>query len=353
MKFKFNHNTIQLKVIKYINMGILRLNSYLKEHCSDCITTQPMSVLKNKRIVIDVQIYMYQFMCETNTSLIENMYFMCSLLVRHEIIPLFVFDNRKQIKNQNVLNKDRKKQERKQIRNKAIDSVVQMITNHNENNGESDNVLNTITEINWQKLKREIVSIKNSQITQIKRLIQTFGFTYTDAEEEADEVCAHVAITKNAYGCLSDDTDMFAYGCQNIFRNFNMTKQTVSFVNVPLILKKLKITKEELKEVCVLASNDYNGNIQNIMDIFSIMEQFVLYKNKKNNNKLNNELKFYEWFIEQNEEYKMYNSEFKKIYNIFDVFAKTTSLPRIAFANKVIDHKELKNIMKNEGFHYM
>ena len=331
-------------------MGIARLNSYLKEHCSDCITTQPISILKKKRIVIDVQIYLYQFMCETNASLMENMFLMCTLLIRHEIIPLFVFDNRKKVKKQEGSeNKDNKKQERKQTRNKAIESIVQII-NDNQNNGQSnDDVSKAMTEINWQKLKRQIVSIKNSQITQIKQLIQTFGFTVVDAEEEADEVCAHAAITNNAYGCLSDDTDMFAYGCPHIFRNLNMINQTVTVVNVAAILKKLNMSREELREVCVLSGNDYNCKQKNVIDIFSIMEQFGLYKYSDKSN-LN---KFYEWFIEQNAEYNGYDAEFKKIYNIFDVFAKTVPLPRIAFINKAIDHTELRDVMEKEGFHYM
>ena len=330
-------------------MGIARLNSYLKEHCSDFIVTQPISVLKKKRIVIDVQMYMYQFMCETNASLMENMFLMCTLLVRHDVVPLFVFDNRKKTKtNTQEENKDEKKQERKETRNKAIDSVVKMI---NDNQSDNDTNDRTMTEATWQKLKRQIVRLKNSQITQIKKLIQTFGFTYADAEDEADEVCAHVAITNNAYGCLSDDTDMFAYGCTHIFRNLNMTNQTVTVINVAAILKKLNMSKEELREVCVLSHNDYNCKKKNVMDLFNIMEQFALYKSKSNKN--NDEIRFYEWFIERNVEYETYDAEFKKIYNIFDVFAKAVPLPRIAFSNKAIDHTELRDAMESEGFHYM
>ena len=36
---------------------------------------------------------------------------------------------------------------------------------------------------------------------------------------EADELCAKLVIKRYAYACLSEDMDLFVYGCNKIMRN--------------------------------------------------------------------------------------------------------------------------------------
>ena len=104
-------------------MGISQLNMYLNKHCSDCITTQPLSSLKNKKMVIDVQIYLYSFLCATNGSLMENMYKMCLLFRTNEMIPIFVFDNRSKKSTDANNNKTDMRKQRKENRNSVIEEL--------------------------------------------------------------------------------------------------------------------------------------------------------------------------------------------------------------------------------------
>jgi len=276
-----------------------------------------------------VQVYMYMFLCGSGT-LMENMFILCTQFITHEITPLFIFDGRKTA----VANKTDKRNQRKEVRNQVLDSATLS----------PDKI---ISETKFQYLKRQVVRVTNAQIAQIKQLIQSFGFTCIDAIGEADEICAHASITNKSCECLSEDTDMFAYGCMKIFRNLNITNQTITLVNVAGILNQLNMTLDEMREVCALSSNDYNCKQENIPSVFHVMEQFQEFKNQNQNQNQ----PFYEWYMEKNE---FKNDDlFKEIYNIYDVFSQAVPLSNIPFTNSPVNHKQVQTIMEEEGFYYM
>ena len=65
-------------------MGVRMLNKYLKEFCPCAIKKIPISNLGNKKIAIDVSIFMYQFI--GNNSLIESMFNMIMLFRNNHIV---------------------------------------------------------------------------------------------------------------------------------------------------------------------------------------------------------------------------------------------------------------------------
>ena len=205
-----------------------------------------------------------------------------------------------------------------------------------------------ISDAKLQTLKRQIVRVTDAQIKKVKDIIESFGFTCLEAEEEADEICAHISLTNKACGCFSDDTDMLAYGCANVYRNLNLEDNTVSWINVASILKKLNMSQNEFRQVCALAKNDYNCNQDDTATIHHVMEQFQLY----NQNKDSNDQDFYEFFLQKDSQQPL-SQEFQRIYNIFDVYARPQALPKITFSNKNADYNQLQNIMESDGFHYV
>ena len=58
---------------------------------------------------------------------------------------------------------------------------------------------------------------------------------------------------KKVDACLSDDTDMFVYGCPKVLRNINLSNHTVVLYNRNIILKELD-----------LSLNDFNFEYPNI-----------------------------------------------------------------------------------------
>ena len=65
-----------------------------------------------------------------------------------------------------------------------------------------------------EQLKKQFINITKSHIAQVKELITAYGCTYYDAPGEADELCAMLTIKGKVWACLSEDMDMFVYGCK-------------------------------------------------------------------------------------------------------------------------------------------
>jgi hypothetical protein len=254
------------------------------------------------------------------------------------MVPIFVFDNRSKKSADVNNNKTDMRKQRKENRKSVIEEL----------RGDAASLDKIISDAKLQTLKRQIVRVTDAQIKKVKDIIESFGFTCLEAEEEADEICAHISLTNKGCGCFSDDTDMLAYGCANVYRNLNLEDNTVSCINVAEVLKKLSMSQNEFRQVCALAKNDYNCNQDDTATIHHVMEKFQLY----NQNKDSNDQDFYEFFL-QKDSHQQLSQEFQRIYNIFDVYARPQALPKITFSNKSANYNQLQNIMESDGFHYM
>ena len=89
-------------------MGIRNLNKYLLQNCYHSIKDIHLSELKNKKISIDVSIYLYHF--ERNGNLMNGIYNMLNIFKFYNIIPVFIFDGKPPDEKKYIL------QERKQIK---------------------------------------------------------------------------------------------------------------------------------------------------------------------------------------------------------------------------------------------
>lgn len=371
-------------------MGITQLNSYLNKMCKNnnaCMSTISLSSLKNKKMVVDIQMYLYGFLCNERTTLMNEVYRMCAIFSQCEILPLFVFDNRNQNQCSNKLCRRRL---RKKQRNKAMEQLGKYLMDTSSTDGcDAAETENPITMIKPSKheikmLKRQIVRLTDVQIKQVKNIILSFGFTWVDAKEEADEVCAYAALTMKSCGCLSDDTDMIAYGCPNIYRNLNLDDQTVNWINLPNVLKQLGMTQYELRQICALASNDYNCDVMDAPSISQLMEHFCKYKNDTASQETYEN--FYEWFLQMNRNKNTthvddkndlddknnvddkndvdnkdkpenvecdLDTRFKQIYDMFDIYARPDTKIKLTFERKNVNKPVLKSLMEQEGFYYI
>ena len=109
-----------------------------------------------------------------------------------------------------------------------------------------------------EKLKKQFIHIKDADYIVVKSLLDHCGIAWVTAPGEADELCAHMLHTNKAYACLSDDMDMFAYGCLRVFRHFSLVKHTVLFYDLVEILFELQMTIQEFRQIVVLSGTDYN-----------------------------------------------------------------------------------------------
>ena len=223
-------------------MGIKNLNRFLSDNCTKkSIRKQHLSSFKGKTIVIDTSIYMYKY--QTENLLLENMELLISILIKYGIRPLFIFDGKPPPEKKELI------QQRAQLKREAeikYNNLQQQTVN-------LDEVIEELTD-----LKKQFVRIHDTDITNVKTLIKSLNVEYLEAPEEADQLCAHLIKTNKAWGCLSDDMDMFVYGCSHILRNFNLTQHTVIYYDMQMILTELSLSMTLFREIMVLSGTDYN-----------------------------------------------------------------------------------------------
>jgi len=216
-------------------MGIRNLNKYFKNECFNSIKILTMSELSGKKITVDINIYIYKYASEG--TLIENIYLMLSIFKHYTIIPIFIFDGKvpeekKELLLQRKLNKKNAEKEYNQL-------MQSMNTVNNDNDKQQ-------IKHNMELLKKKFVYINNTQLDNIKKLITFYGMTYIVAPFEADELCSLMVIKEMAWACLSEDMDMFVYGCPRVIRYMSLLKHTVVLYNTIEILKKLNINQNLL-----------------------------------------------------------------------------------------------------------
>ena len=234
-------------------MGIRYLNGYLTKQCKNGICTILFESLTNQTVVIDTSIYLYKF--KSVDSLVVSMTQLIHLFQEHLIHPIFVFDGKPKINKKKTL---QKRQQQKQL---AWDQYQQVL------HTESPEVL--------QSLKKNFIRVSQRDVEQIKELMDSKKVQYIQAPHEADEVCARMMKQGNAQYCMSDDMDMFVYGCSQVLRQVNLTTKTATLYQLEHILNTLHISLEDFQMICILSGTDYSESNQTIYDYMKWYNQFI------------------------------------------------------------------------------
>jgi flap endonuclease-1 len=210
-------------------MGVRFLNKYLKQHGWKGIRSLRVSDLKGKTIVVDTSIYLYRF--KAMEALLPNMVVFLQLFKQHEIKPIFIFDGTPKSNKKEVL--QLRQQDKK---------LAWKIYSENPN----------VSEEYAKQLRKRFTKVSKQDVLTIKELLAENQMAYIDAPHESDELCAKMVSLGKAYACLSDDMDMFLYGCPLVLRDFTMETETVTLYHLPLMLAQLDLTLEQFKQICVL-----------------------------------------------------------------------------------------------------
>jgi len=321
-------------------MGIKHLNQFLKENSGESIKFISIAELSGKKIAVDISIYMYKYASED--TLIENMYLMLSVFRHYNVIPIFIFDGKPPTEKNELLQKRR--QDKREAEEEFNKLKIRLSNNPGMDETEKQDIIN-----NMDMLKKTFVHINKNDIENVKELIRSFGATYYDALGEADELCAMLAIKGKVWACLSEDMDMFVYGCPRVLRYLSLLNHTTVIYDMKGILEKLGITQKELREICVISGTDYNSlndDSKNLPTLYTTLKYFKKYHREKTN------IGFYDWLIE-NTDYVKNSENLKNIYNIFDL--NTCHFNIIVFENiKIVNgpiiKETIKTILKTDGF---
>jgi len=253
-------------------MGIKHLNRFFKEEAASSLKLISLSELSGKKIAVDISIYMYKYASEG--TLIENIYLLLSILRHYNIIPIFIFDGKPPAEKKELL---QKRKENKKEAEEEYNRLKETLTiNESIDQIEKQEILNSM-----DLLKRKFVNIGKKNIELVKNLIRSYGSTYYDAPGEADELCALLAIKGKVWATLSEDMDMFIYGCPRVIRYISLMNHTAVLYNLKGILDHLGITQQELRQICILSGTDYNmlnnDEAKNSPTLYSTLKLFKKY----------------------------------------------------------------------------
>jgi flap endonuclease-1 len=321
-------------------MGIKYLNRFLKENATPSIKLCNLMDLSGKKIAVDISIYMYRF--SSDSTLIENMYLMLSIFRYYQIIPIFIFDGKPPEEKSDILLK------RKEDKSGAEKEYI-TLKRKLELNKDMDEIDKQEIICNMDMLKKKFVTINKNDIKNVKQLINSYGATYYEASGEADELCALLTVKEKVWACLSEDMDMFVYGCPRVIRYLSLMSHTVVLYEMKGILNNLGISQKELREICVLSGTDYNLDVEEDSrhTLLNTLKYYKKYRKSKS------EASFYDWLSEKYSYYIHDRELLEKIYEIFDINNKeydNKKIEKIRLVNGPICKEEIHAILRKDGF---
>jgi len=324
-------------------MGIHNLNKLLMEKCNkENIRKMHLSELKGKTIAVDTSIYLYKFMADN--TLTEHFYLMISLFRHYNIVPIFVFDGKPPKEKRELLLK------RRQQRKASEEQYNKLKEEYDAMNDSADEKVELRKELDL--LKRESTSISYDNLATTKSLITAYGAKYEQAEGEADVLCIQLVLSGKAWGCMSDDMDMFVYGCPRVFRHFSLVNHNVIFYDFSAMLGDLKMDVHTFREIAVLSGTDYNCDNKT-----SLCETIELYEKYTNSGeRTSQEYGFYNWVL-QNTSYITDYDILLSILKMFDISNYSDNSAILERIDQVsfneINMNWLRDILEKDGFVFL
>ena len=228
-------------------MGIKQLNNFLLENCSkSAIYKMPLKQLANKIVVIDTSIYLYKF--AEKEAVAENMYLLISVFRQHNITPVFVFDGKPPAEKKALLIKRKIEKDAAEEKYNELKTAVE--------EGQTSNAILSAMEL----LKKQFVRVTDADIVKSKELMRAYGVPFIESSGESDHLCAFLVKHGFAWACVSDDMDMFLYGCPRVIRHLSLLNHEGIYYDTAQILTDLDMTQEVFNDIAILSGTDYNVN---------------------------------------------------------------------------------------------
>jgi flap endonuclease-1 len=269
-------------------MGIPKLNKLLLERCPNAIEKIHLETLLNKKIAVDISIYLYKFIVDGDYM--EHLYLFLSVFKYYCIVPIFVFDGKPPPEKSALLKRRHCEKQEAYREYKSLEQQLSEISDPKKLD-ELEKTMNS--------LKKKMVRITSDHINKAVELIKAFGFEHHFAPNEADQLCVYLTTIGITYATLSDDMDMIVSGCSIVLRNLSLMNHEVSLYNTQQIVDDLGLSLDEFRDIVVLSGTDYeissnatNNTTNTNISVRKAFEYFRKYKDSQSQND------FYTWLSE-------------------------------------------------------
>ncbi|KAJ7274297.1 hypothetical protein B0H12DRAFT_1042509 [Mycena haematopus] len=140
-----------------------------------------------------------------------------------------------------------------QVKGKDLDEVQQEIDDE-------------IRVLNAQKKAalRDSEDINQQMVSQIMMMLSLFGIPYITAPMEAEAQCAELVQLGLVNGVITDDSDVFLFGSQRVFKNMFNQSKTVECFLLSDLSRELGLDRDTLIRLAYLLGSDYVDGLPGI-----------------------------------------------------------------------------------------
>lgn len=107
-------------------------------------------------------------------------------------------------------------------------------------------------------------------IIDCKKLLEIFGIPYITGPAEADAQCASLEALGLVDGVISDDSDLFLFGAENVFRHVFSSKNDPMYFASRDILKRIGLNRDDMIFLAFLMGSDYCDGIQGVGPVMAL-----------------------------------------------------------------------------------
>jgi hypothetical protein len=321
-------------------MGVKQLNYFLIENCSPkSIYKTSLRKFAGKTLVIDTSIYLYKF--AEKGAVAENIYLLISVFRQYNIVPVFVFDGKPPPEKKALLIK------RKQEKDAAEER-------YNQLKSDAESGATAVSSQEMESLKRQFVRVSESDISKAKELMVACGVPYIESRGESDHLCAFLVQHGFAWACVSDDMDMFLYGCPRVVRHLSLLNHEGVYYEFDSILADLDMSHRIFNDIAILSGTDYNVKDQKTLS--ATVKLYMEYRSWAYYNPSLG-MSFYDWLM-ANTNYIENLAHLEKVRRMFDLefyldthkdeFKAVVDL--MPFRSREVNQPALELALKDDGF---
>ncbi|KJA26408.1 hypothetical protein HYPSUDRAFT_159469 [Hypholoma sublateritium FD-334 SS-4] len=111
---------------------------------------------------------------------------------------------------------------------------------------------------------RDSEDITQQMISQIMTMLRLFGIPYITAPMEAEAQCAELVSLRLVDGVITDDSDVFLFGAERVYKNmFNQSKTVECFLTTDLS-RELGLDRDTLIQLAYLLGSDYTEGLPGV-----------------------------------------------------------------------------------------
>lgn len=114
------------------------------------------------------------------------------------------------------------------------------------------------------QLERLSATITDQMYAECQELLQLFGIPWIVAPSEAEAQCAFLDMNNLTHGTITDDSDVWVFGGQRIYKNFFNQDKHCEFFTSTDVAKHFGLSREKLILLALLTGSDYTDGVESV-----------------------------------------------------------------------------------------